>query len=498
MTLNNDKQPIVPNIFEKSSNCPFNHDRIPNKAFIQKEISDFIPKDLIESLHGYACDEMLILPEVSEVELVRHYIKLSQRNYGVDNGFYPLGSCTMKYNPKVNEAMAGLDEFAKIHPLQPECQGALQLIYELEKKLCEIEGMDAFTLQPAAGAHGEYTGLAIIKKYFYDKKEKRDKIIIPDSSHGTNPATSSMCGFSVIVIDSNENGEVSLDKLEFAMKQRDVAGIMLTNPNTLGLFDRNILKITDIVHKYGGLAYYDGANMNAMMGKCKPGEMGFDVIHLNLHKTFSTPHGGGGPGSGPVGVKRALESYLPNPRVVKKANQYRFENSANNSIGKVKSFYGNFGILVRAFTYITMLGSEGLKRASENAVLNANYMRIKLQKHFNLPINRICMHEFVLSDKGIANNVTTLDIAKRLLDYGYHSPTIYFPLIIPGALMIEPTETESKATLDQFIDTLIKIKEETEKDPELVKSAPHNTSVGRLDDVQAARNPILRYTSKNK
>jgi glycine dehydrogenase subunit 2 len=484
----------VKTIFEKSRNCPLTRHRIPDSTYNDISLEKILPKEYIEDDHGYGCDEELILPEVSEVELVRHFVKLSTRNFGVDTGFYPLGSCTMKYNPKINEYTASLPGFTT-HPYQSPCQsqGSLELMYDLEQKLCDITGMDAFTLQPSAGAHGEFTGIAIMKKYFHDIGEKKKFIIIPDSSHGTNPATAAMCQFGVITITSNKDGEVSLEELEAAMKQGDVAGIMLTNPNTLGLFDKNILKITEIVHKFGGLAYYDGANMNAMMGKCKPGEMGFDIIHLNLHKTFSTPHGGGGPGSGPVGVKMMLKEFLPNPRIEKEKNGYQLLDSASKSIGKVKSFFGNFSILVRAYTYIIMMGRDGLTRASENAVLNANYLRAKLKSTFNLPYDRICQHEFVINDETLSNECTTLDLAKRLLDYGFHAPTIYFPLIVHGAIMIEPTETESKETLDRFAETLVKIKKESEDDPELLKNAPMSTVVGRLDEVSAARQPRLKF-----
>ncbi|MHA1869678.1 MAG: aminomethyl-transferring glycine dehydrogenase subunit GcvPB, partial [Promethearchaeota archaeon] len=372
-------------------------------------------------------------------------------------------------------------------------QGALELMYNLETDLSEITGMDAFTLLPSAGAHGEFTGLTIIKKYFAVKGEKRKFIIVPDSAHGTNPASSSMNGFGVIVIKSNEEGEVSLDELEAAMKGGDVAGLMLTNPNTLGLFDKHILEITEIVHKYGGLCYYDGANLNAMMGICKPGDMGFDIVHVNLHKTFATPHGGGGPGAGPIGVKKFLIDYLPSPRIIKDSkDQYHLQDAVTNSIGKVKTFYGNFAVLVRAYTYIKLMGRDGLKRASENAVLNANYLRVKLKKLYNLPYDRICQHEFVLNDDNLPNGVTTMDVAKRLLDYGVHAPTIYFPLIVHGAIMIEPTETENKKTLDRFIAIMEKIKKDAEINPDILKKAPHNTPVGRLDDVLAARKPILK------
>lgn len=485
----------IETIFEKGNNCPLNHNRISNVAIIDNSVEDIIPKSYLEEEHGFGCDGVFILPEVSEIEIVRHYVELSRLNFGVDNGFYPLGSCTMKYNPKINEYVGSLDGFLKIHPLQPECQGSLELLFDLEQKLSEITGMDDFSLQPAAGAQGEFAGISIIKKYFEVRGElkTKTKILIPDSSHGTNPATSAMCGFSVIVINSNDQGEIRLDELEFAMQKGDVAGIMLTNPNTLGLFERDILKITEMIHKYGGLTYYDGANMNALMGKCKPGDMGFDIIHLNLHKTFSTPHGGGGPGAGPVGVKKFLSEFLPNPRIIENKGVFVLVDSAKNSIGKIKAFYGNFAVLIRAYTYILMLGADGLKRASENAVLNANYLKVKLSEKYNLPIKRTCMHEFVINDLEMANEVSTLDIAKRLLDYGVHAPTIYFPLIIPGAMMIEPTESETKKTLDRFVEIMFSIFEESITDPDLLKKAPQNTSIGRLDQVQAARKPILRY-----
>ncbi|MBD3353501.1 MAG: aminotransferase class V-fold PLP-dependent enzyme, partial [Candidatus Lokiarchaeota archaeon] len=367
------------------------------------------------------------------------------------------------------------------------------LMYDLEQRLCEITDMDAFTLQPAAGAHGEFTGITIIKKYLESRGNKKKYIIVPDSAHGTNPATASMCGYSVIVINSNDEGEINLNELEFAMQNEDVAALMLTNPNTLGLFDKHILEITDIVHKYGGLCYYDGANMNAMLGKCKPGSMGFDVVHLNLHKTFSTPHGGGGPGSGPIGVKKVLEPYLPIPRIRKNKNAYYLDYKMSESIGSVKAFYGNFSILVRAYSYIVLLGRDGLKRASEYAVLNANYLRKELSKSYNIPYDRICQHEFVINDKHIPNDINTFDIAKRLLDYNVHAPTIYFPLIVEGAMMCEPTETESKKSLDDFIAIMNKIHKEAEEKPEILKKAPNNTTIGRLDEVYAARHPNLKY-----
>ncbi|WP_313342339.1 aminomethyl-transferring glycine dehydrogenase subunit GcvPB [Sedimentibacter sp.] len=436
------------------------------------------------------------LPEVSELDAVRHFTQLSQRNHGVDSGFYPLGSCTMKYNPKMNEAVARFDGFAKIHPYQSEetVQGALELIYDLNKMLSEITGMDDISLQPAAGAHGELSGLMIMKEYHRNKGDfKRNIIVVPDSAHGTNPASAAVAGFDVVEIKSDDRGLVDIESLKAVMSD-EVAGFMLTNPNTLGLFDENILEISKIVHEAGGLMYYDGANANAILGITRPGDMGFDVVHLNLHKTFSTPHGGGGPGSGPVGVKKHLADFLPVPVVVKSEDKYSFDYNRPLSIGKVKSFYGNFGVYVRAYAYILSMGPDGLREVAQNAVLNANYIASRLKDKYYLPVDRICMHECVLSgiwqkEKG----VSTLDIAKRLLDFGYHPPTIYFPLIVSEALMIEPTECESKETLDKFIEAMRQIADEAENNPELVSSAPHTTIVSRLDEATAARKPITRY-----
>ena len=435
------------------------------------------------------------LPEVSEIDLIRHYTALSRRNFGVDNGFYPLGSCTMKYNPKINEDTCRLSGFCDCHPLQPYNQGCLQLLYHLEKMLCEICGLGAFTLQPAAGAHGELTGLMIIKAYFNDKGENRVKILTPDSSHGTNPASSSMCGFETITIKSDDRGQVDIEYLKKNL-DNEVAAVMLTIPNTLGIFEENILEITKLIHDNGSLVYMDGANMNALLGNVRPGDMGIDVLHLNLHKTFSTPHGGGGPGSGPVGVKSELKEFLPNPYVVLNEEVYSFANYPK-SIGKVKAFYGNFGVMVRAFTYIRAIGAVGLKAVSDNAVLNANYMKEKLREHYKLPYDCVCKHEFVLSDEEMPNEVTTNDIAKRLLDYGFHPPTVYFPLNVHGAIMIEPNETESKEMLDKFIEVMIKIKDESNSDPDIVKGAPHTTIVKRLDAVKAARELNLRFLPDN-
>jgi glycine dehydrogenase subunit 2 len=436
------------------------------------------------------------LPEVTEVDVVRHFTNLSQKNYAVDLGMYPLGSCTMKYNPKINEEAAGMPGFAGIHPLQPTetVQGALKLMADLEQMLCEITGMSAFTFQPAAGAQGEATGLMIMKAYHKHRgDEKRKRIIVPDSAHGTNPASARVVGFEVVEVKSNNDGGVDLDELKAALND-EVAGLMLTNPSTLGLFEKNIVEIADAVHNAGGLLYYDGANANAIMGITRPGDMGFDVVHLNLHKTFSTPHGGGGPGSGPVGVADYLKDFLPFPVVARNENGYYLDDDRPLSIGRVKSFYGNFGVLVRAYTYILTMGAEGLKRASQLAVLNANYMKEILKDYFELPYDEICMHEFVLS--GLRNNpehITTKQIAKRLLDYGVHPPTVYFPLIVHEAMMIEPTETESLESMNGYIDALIQIAKEAVENPELVKSAPHSTIVKLLDEVQAARNPIVKW-----
>lgn len=460
-----------------------------------------VPEAKIEQLldNSFLRTEAPELPEVSELDAVRHFTQISQRNHGVDSGFYPLGSCTMKYNPKVNEAVARFDGFAKVHPYQPEetAQGAMQLMYELGGMLSEIAGMDNFTLQPAAGAHGELTGLMIIKSYHKNRNdEKRNIIIVPDSAHGTNPASAAVAGFDVVQVKSNDKGLVDLESLKAAMNDK-VAGFMLTNPNTLGLFDENILEISKIVHEAGGLMYYDGANLNAIMGITRPGDMGFDVVHFNLHKTFSTPHGGGGPGSGPVGVKKHLADFLPMPVVLKKDDKYFFDYNRPLSIGKVKSFYGNFGVCVRAYAYILSMGPDGLKEVSETAVLNANYVANKLKDKYYLPADTECMHECVFSgDWQKKNGVSTLDIAKRLLDFGYHPPTIYFPLIVSEALMVEPTECETKETLDNFIAAMRQIADEAENNPELVHSAPHTTIVSRLDEALAARKPVLRYNKQ--
>ncbi len=469
-------------IFEKENEI-LQQNFVPKMDIDQTELNEILP----EYLHR----KDLPIPNIPEIEIVRHFIKLSNRNYGVDTGIYPLGSCTMKYNPKVNETIVRISNFTHIHPLQEENQGCLELIYHISKQLGEITGMDGFTLQPAAGAHGELVGLLIMKKFFESKGFKKQKIIIPDSAHGTNPASAKMAGFSIIELKSNEYGEVPLNQLEFAMQEGDVAGIMLTNPNTLGIFDRQIKEITRIVHDNGGLCYYDGANLNPMLGICRPRDMGFDIVHLNLHKTFSTPHGGGGPGSGPIGVVKELISFLPQPCLISTEKGIICRENNNLSIGRIKAFWGNFGVIIRAYAYILALGAEGLKRVGQIAVLNANYLRILLQQKYHLPFNRICQHEFVLSDQGMPNDISTEDIAKRILDYGMYAPTIYFPLIVPGALMIEPTETESKQSLDNFVEVMNNIYEEAKIHPELLKNAPQNMPVKRLDAVAAARKPIL-------
>ena len=431
------------------------------------------------------------LPEVGEAEVVRHYSRLSTWNYSVDHGFYPLGSCTMKYNPKINEFTAALPGFAGIHPEAPESlsQGMLELWLRLERDLAEICGMDAATIQPCAGAHGELTGMLLFRAYFDDKKQKRTKILLPDTAHGTNPASATLAGFDVVEVET-QNGMLTPDLIKPHLDE-SVAGLMLTNPNTLGLFETHIGKIADMIHAAGGLLYMDGANLNALMGIARPGDMGVDVMQMNLHKTFSTPHGGGGPGSGPVAVKKILEPYLPNPRVVKDVDGYKLDCNRPKSIGRMTGWFGNSLVWVKAFTYILRMGKDGLKLASQIAVLNANYIRAKLREHYQISYPDSCMHECVFSDKGLPNEVTTMDIAKRLIDYGFHPPTIYFPLVIHGSIMVEPTETESKARIDEFIAAMIKIKEEAQTQAELLKSAPLKTPVARLDEVAAARHPVL-------
>jgi glycine dehydrogenase subunit 2 len=462
---------------------------LPTLDVEEVKLEDVLPQ-------GFIREEEPALPEVSELDIMRHYTALSRRNHGVDSGFYPLGSCTMKYNPKVNEYVARLKGFSSIHPLQDEktVQGAMELMYDLQEHLVEITGMDEVTLQPAAGAHGEWTGLMLIRAYHEANGDtNRTKVIVPDSAHGTNPASATVAGFETITVKSDENGLVDLEDLKRVVGQ-DTAALMLTNPNTLGLFEENILEMAAIVHDAGGKLYYDGANLNAVLSKARPGDMGFDVVHLNLHKTFTGPHGGGGPGSGPVGVKADLIPFLPKPVLEKTEEGYRFNYDRPQAIGRVKPYYGNFGINVRAYTYIRSMGPDGLKQVTEDAVLNANYMMRRLESYYDLPYNRHCKHEFVLSGRRQKKlGVRALDIAKRLLDFGYHPPTIYFPLNVEECMMIEPTETESKETLDGFIDVMIQIAKEVEENPEIVQEAPHTTIVNRLDETTAARKPILRY-----
>jgi glycine dehydrogenase subunit 2 len=462
---------------------------LPEMDVPELDLSSLLPE-------GYLRSEEPELPEVSELDIMRHYTALSRRNHGVDSGFYPLGSCTMKYNPKINENVARFNGFAHVHPLQDESsvQGALELLYDLQQHLIEITGMDEVTLQPAAGAHGEWTGLMMIRAYHEANGDlKRTKVIVPDSAHGTNPASATVAGLETITVKSNENGLVDLDDLRRVVGE-DTAALMLTNPNTLGLFEENIVEMAEIVHGAGGKLYYDGANLNAVLSKARPGDMGFDVVHLNLHKTFTGPHGGGGPGSGPVGVKADLIPFLPKPVITKRDEEYVFDYDRPQSIGRVKPFYGNFGINVRAYTYIRSMGPDGLKAVTEYAVLNANYMMRRLAEYYDLPFDKHCKHEFVLSGRRQKKlGVRTLDIAKRLLDFGYHPPTIYFPLNVEECIMIEPTETESKETLDSFVDIMIQIAKEAEENPEIVQEAPHTTVVGRMDEATAARKPILKY-----
>ena len=446
--------------------------------------------DLEKNLTGDAPQ----LPQLSELDVVRHYTRLSQWNFGVDSGMYPLGSCTMKYNPKTNEVQAARQGFAGAHPFAGEefSQGALKLMYNLEQYLAKLTGFDAVTLQPAAGAHGELAGMLMIHAYHAKKRKQRSKIIIPDTAHGTNPASAALCGYESINIKSGENGILEPSAVAAVMDD-DTAGIMVTNPNTLGFFESNIKEIADIVHSKGGLVYGDGANMNAIMGIVKPGEIGVDVLHFNLHKTFSTPHGGGGPGSGPVAVGKVLEPFLPIPRIVKELDSYKFITDCPDSIGRIHTFYGHFGIMVRAYAYILSMGGKGLTDASKLAVLNANYIKESLKGTLNLPYDYPCMHECVFNDElQKEHHITTMDMAKRLLDYGFHPPTVYFPLVVDGAFMVEPTETESKEDIDQFINAVKAIAKEAKESPEKLKKAPLLTKVTRLDEVAAARKPCLR------
>lgn len=469
-------------IFEKSSGI----DGI--NLTDKKTDVNFIPQNLLRK-------ENIGLPQLSELETMRHYKELSDLNFCIEKGFYPLGSCTMKYNPKVNEFLSSLEGF-NIHPNCDDnlAQGSLKLMYNLQKALLEVTGMDAITLQPSAGAHGEMTGMMIIKKYFDSIGEKnRTKVIIPDSAHGTNPASAKMAGFDIVEIKSNSKGQVDIEALK-AVLNKDVAAIMMTNPNTLGIFEEGVKEISDLMHANGSLLYYDGANFNAIMGWTNPKLMGFDVVHLNLHKTFSTPHGGGGPGAGPVAVVEKLKDYLPTPVVEFDGEKYYRNYNLQHTIGSVKDFYGNFSVLVRAYTYILMMG-KNLKNASENAVLNANYLKEKLKKYYDLPYDEPCMHEFVLTGEKQKheNGVSTLNIAKALMDGNTHPPTVYFPLIVHEAIMIEPTESESKEKLDEFVETMIQIAQESKTNPEKILSAPHTTPVKKIDEVTAARKPDLKY-----
>lgn len=453
----------------------------------EKENLNFLDKDLLRTSDTE-------LPQMSELEVMRHYKELSDLNFCIEKGFYPLGSCTMKYNPKVNEFLSTLEGF-NIHPNTSDknAQGALKLMYDLQTALLKITGMDAITLKPSAGAHGEMTGMMIIKKYFDSIGEKRTKVIIPDSAHGTNPASAKMAGFDIVEIKSNEKGQVDIDSLK-AVLNEDVAAIMMTNPNTLGIFEERVEEISKLMHDNGSLLYYDGANFNAIMGYTNPKLMGFDVVHLNLHKTFSTPHGGGGPGAGSVAVVEKLKDFLPTPTIEFDGNKYFRNYNVKNSIGSIKDFYGNFSVFVRAYAYILMLG-QNLKHASENAVLNANYLKEKLKKYYDLPYDEPCMHEFVLSGEKQKqeSGVSTLHIAKALMDGNTHPPTVYFPLIVHEAIMIEPTESEQKEKLDEFVDTMIEIAKMAKDNPEEILSAPHTTPVKKIDEVTAARHPDLKF-----
>ena len=477
-----------PLIFERSS---------PGKtayALPSLDVED-VPSDQILDAK-YLRTEVSGMPEVSEVELVQHYTRMSTWNYHIEQGMYPLGSCTMKYNPKLNERVARLPRIAEAHPLQDEAtsQGNLKILFQLQEHLQELTGMDAVSLQPAGGAQGEFTGILMIRSYHANRDHPRKYVLIPDSAHGTNPASATMAGYEVISIPSNDRGRIDTKILAATMTE-DVACLMLTNPNTLGIFEEDIEEVTQIVHNKGGLVYMDGANFNAIMGYGRPGEMGIDVLHLNLHKTFSTPHGGGGPGSGPVACQDILEPHLPIPRIEQQGDDYRLNTDKPKSIGRVHAFYGNFGMAVRALCYILSCGGSGLKESSETAVLNANYLRHRLKPYYYLPYDTPVLHEVVFTDKlQSKNGVQTLDIAKRLIDYGFHPPTIYFPLILDGALMIEPTESASKEELDAFVAAMIAISQEAEEEPEKVLNAPTSARVTRLDEVKAARTPVLRWT----
>lgn len=473
-------------IFEKHSRNEA--DWLPDLGVSDVSVSSLIPEGLRRKSDP-------LLPSVSELDVVRHFTQLSQKNFCVDTHFYPLGSCTMKYNPKALDAIASLSSFSLVHPYQDvqDAQGCLKVLFEMQRYLSEITGMDEFTMQPAAGAHGEFCGLLIAHAYHQNQKKKKTKVLIPDSSHGTNPASATLCGYEVVQIKTDARGHV--DMADFRSKLDDeVACFMLTNPSTLGLFEENILELAKGVHSVGGLLYYDGANMNALLGVCRPGDMGFDIVHINLHKTFAVPHGSGGPGSGPVGVKKHLAAYLPHPRITREGDKFDFVKKDAESIGKLRSFYGNFGAIIRSYAYIKALGSDGLKAVAENAIINANYLRVKLKDIYDIPYNDTCMHEFVMSAaRQKKKGVRALDIAKRLLDFGVHAPTVYFPLTVEEAMMVEPTETESKETLDEFIKIMHAIEKEISENPERLHDAPLNTPITRMDEVLAARQPNLRF-----
>ncbi|MBD8347553.1 aminomethyl-transferring glycine dehydrogenase subunit GcvPB [Dysgonomonas sp. HGC4] len=460
---------------------------LPENQLAKYSIED-IPSTLLR-------EEKAQLPEASELDVVRHYTNVSNKNFGVETGFYPLGSCTMKYNPKINDEIANMPAFSSLHPLQSDetVQGVLEVYYNLARSLSEISGLAEYTLNPFAGSHGELVGLMIMRQYHIKRGDlKRTKVIVPDSAHGTNPASAAVCGLEIVEVHSNEKGTISVEDLK-PLLDDTIAGIMMTNPNTLGIFETEILEIADLIHEAGGLLYYDGANLNPLLGKCRPGDMGFDIMHINLHKTFSTPHGGGGPGSGPVGVSKALVDFLPNPRVKKDGDCYYLDNG-DDSLGSISGFLGNFSVYIRAYTYILSLGKDNLKNVGPLATLNANYIKESLRQYYYLPIEGICKHEFVfdgLLDK--STGVTTLDIAKRLLDYGFHAPTIYFPLLFTQSIMIEPTETESLDTLNAFIEVMKTVAIEAKEDPETVKNAPYTTPVRRLDETMAAKKPMLIY-----
>ncbi len=485
-------------IFEISSSGRKGYS-LPKTEVPQVNPDEVIPKAFLRKTKAK-------LPEVSEFDVVRHFTRLSQWNFSIDTAFYPLGSCTMKYNPRINEEVARFPGFALSHPYQDEktMQGSLQLMHELQNYLCEISGMDFCTLQPAAGAHGEFTGLLMIRSYHESRGNPRTKVIIPDSAHGTNPASAAICGYQVVTVKTGKDGIVVPEELA-PLVDNEVACLMLTNPSTIGLFEKNIQKIADLLHSKGALLYCDGANMNALMGVARPGDMGVDCMHYNLHKTFTTPHGGGGPGAGPVVVKKILEPFLPVPVIVKEGDTYRLETNCPQSIGRVRAFFGNFGMFVRAYTYIRELGPDGIRKTCEMAVLNANYLRALLKDHLTLAYEADSLHEAIFTDKFLKDYSTgkvtkdgrpiplkTLDIAKRLIDYGFHPPTVYFPLIVSGSLMIEPTETENKQTLDAFAETVKKILAEAKTTPTLLTEAPHTTPVRRLDEVKAVREPKLR------